>query len=526
MKVSLLKNHPVSGEDWLKRHPDMRQVSTDLYYIRLCNRLLKENVNSPIHQRLNWTDYKGLIVTLVCYFEDVITEAGIWWGFITGYKKLYGKYLPFYEISEDEYYDDEINVQDIRFLIWHFLSSLPKGNLEDPFNPFFSEIAEKTFNIFKEEFENAPQNNCLKNILLVREDETIFSIKKKLDFLFCHSYLNYLWTDRKLSTALETLYGKCRERSNTRQLLLSSGMRRLITSSVHEKLFFDTACPLLALRPGEQLANIIGEHHARHQEIKSISKSISGIFLFKSEEEKYLILEHLATGHQIRLYRETLSKEIASKIVIGTTTVWASVAQWGEGLWVASEATFISHPRTEKEKIKQEKHLFNSEEKKKAIFEAVELSFKEVNNGKRIAFFGDLPECQDFIKRLRNAHLRRFRSSKDMPNIDRNIPEISAMSSTMEKMMAFCNSRSGVEIYSGMAVVVKDPDNPYYNPEELADIKSNPILNERFSAWFVEFLLTHDKIPWGCGEDTHMSRKTAMDNLDFLLRYYKPDSYF
>ena len=39
--------------------------------------------------------------------------------FILTHKELYGKYLPFYT-PDDHYYDDEVNLEDVRFLLWHY----------------------------------------------------------------------------------------------------------------------------------------------------------------------------------------------------------------------------------------------------------------------------------------------------------------------------------------------------------------------------------------------------------------------
>ena len=56
---------------------------------------------------------------MAAYFEDVISGMGIWRAFILTHKELYGKYLPFYT-PDDHYYDDEVNLEDVRFLLWHY----------------------------------------------------------------------------------------------------------------------------------------------------------------------------------------------------------------------------------------------------------------------------------------------------------------------------------------------------------------------------------------------------------------------
>ena len=49
---------------------------------------------------------------LASYFEDLILEP-IYGTLLRMHHRLYGKQLPFYDL--DEYYEEEINAQDISF---------------------------------------------------------------------------------------------------------------------------------------------------------------------------------------------------------------------------------------------------------------------------------------------------------------------------------------------------------------------------------------------------------------------------
>jgi len=120
MKEFLLSN-PVIMDDWLKYHPYTQHSQVDFYYLRMCNKLLKESIDEPLLRETKWSGFKDLICMLLCWFEDVISETNIWRSFTAEHKRLYGKFLPFYDTAVD-YYDDEINLQDVRFLVWHFFS--------------------------------------------------------------------------------------------------------------------------------------------------------------------------------------------------------------------------------------------------------------------------------------------------------------------------------------------------------------------------------------------------------------------
>ncbi|NLN24186.1 MAG: DUF3843 family protein [Bacteroidetes bacterium] len=93
---------------------------------------------------------------LTSYFEDLISETNIWNSFVRTHQRLYRKQLPFYNLYQ--YYEEEINPQDISFLIWYFLNTVQEENFITPFNDFIVETAEKIIDVFDKEWEFAPEN--------------------------------------------------------------------------------------------------------------------------------------------------------------------------------------------------------------------------------------------------------------------------------------------------------------------------------------------------------------------------------
>ncbi len=112
--------------DWLELKPYSNQVATDTYYLRLSNEVKNAIVNNKnkfiLQVYLNENELNILSCFLTSYFEDIISETNIWNSFIKAHKRLYKKQLPFYIL--DEYYENEINPQDIIFLIWYFINTI------------------------------------------------------------------------------------------------------------------------------------------------------------------------------------------------------------------------------------------------------------------------------------------------------------------------------------------------------------------------------------------------------------------
>lgn len=112
----------ISEAEFLSRQPGSPQKTpTDKYYFRLCNRLVdlchKEQVLTA------WDDVilKRVILGIVGYFQDILTDTGIFRSFIEEHRRMYGKWLPFYSVDE-EYIPHELNLNDVRFLIWYTIA--------------------------------------------------------------------------------------------------------------------------------------------------------------------------------------------------------------------------------------------------------------------------------------------------------------------------------------------------------------------------------------------------------------------
>lgn len=62
---------------------------------------------------------------LTSYLEDLVSGSELWNSFVRKHTKLYDKPLPFY-VTED-YAEEEINNEDICFLIWYFMGLYNSG---------------------------------------------------------------------------------------------------------------------------------------------------------------------------------------------------------------------------------------------------------------------------------------------------------------------------------------------------------------------------------------------------------------
>lgn len=188
MKIS--KIYP---QEWMEVHPYKQTTSDDLYYTDMANEVYQ------VCKQTGFTDIgmsddqvRSISVRMVAYFEDVISGLNIWHSFIQEYKGRFGKYLPFYS-TDNDYYDDEFNMQDIRFLLWHFTQQYFGRQREafvNPDNPLLQTIAAEIDKIFDAHWEDAPENTMFKT--LFSSSTRYQTIEDYDNVLFWMHYNSYL----------------------------------------------------------------------------------------------------------------------------------------------------------------------------------------------------------------------------------------------------------------------------------------------------------------------------------------------
>ena len=170
-------------KDWMEIHPYTAVKPSDSYFVALANRLYAVCIVDELPPLFR----KKLCLYVAAYLEDVISGLGLWQSFVREHTRLYGKPLPFYPVSAD-YLTDEINEEDVRFLIWNtWEKALYKHTYINPEDERIRKQSAAFYRILEEAYEEAPENGLLENYLSAYADEK--EADRKLTWLFGHSYL-------------------------------------------------------------------------------------------------------------------------------------------------------------------------------------------------------------------------------------------------------------------------------------------------------------------------------------------------
>lgn len=144
---------------WLGANERSRVLPTDKWYLDFANKLLPLVKQSTMFENADHRAQTDAAISLSLYLQDAISQNGGWKTFTELYTNLYESYLPFYSLT-DEYTPDEINQEDIAFILWT-LKSLPtvwttKYTLFNPLDKGLLELSQAVYDLMDANFEEAP----------------------------------------------------------------------------------------------------------------------------------------------------------------------------------------------------------------------------------------------------------------------------------------------------------------------------------------------------------------------------------
>ena len=292
--------------DWKTLHPYSGSAPTDLYYITLANKVLaairavETSLEESDYRKIDETEQKELACILTAYFEDIISQTGIFQAFTRIHGKRFGKPLPFYTLDED-YTPGEINIEEVQFLVWHYHMQL--NNLDIPYSPTldtFAAIASDVMEIFETEYESAPENEKLLQYFRIDEKEShnLYALHARFLWLCTQSYL-FFNNGFLLEDQAETLAEEAKE----------AGMDEQIPDMVNllcNDFGFNHVTEFMQLTPPRWLAEVLGKDSPLYASLSSMGHKYTGYFRYENADETITRFRHIATDRIIEATNRSL----------------------------------------------------------------------------------------------------------------------------------------------------------------------------------------------------------------------------
>ncbi len=287
----------ISAKEFMRMQPNAKKVTeAETYYMELAGKLAKHWDESGRFTQLPDDERQAVVLAVVGYFQDIVTDAGIWRSFTMMHNHLYGSPLPFYP-RRDDYIDYELNIDDLRFLIWYALEGQHYHNFNlSPLHPDIEWLANEFYQQLDEVYETAPdavEYNIKTGVDPddVADANSIFELS---NWLFYHCY--FLKHASKIAIA--------RAHIQARDLLKKHGMAAAEKiQDLYDRVMLSQPCGPLSLPIGEWVQMVAtgelpkvnkpvqtGTHHFYTDFVKANGKEI-GFFKDYDELNSFLTLK-------------------------------------------------------------------------------------------------------------------------------------------------------------------------------------------------------------------------------------------
>ena len=426
---------------WLELHPYKQTNSVDQYYVGIANEIHKRLYSSTIADAFE--EEENIRYTSLClaaWFEDVISQTGIWQAFTAECRKRYGAYLPFYPIKGD-YFPDEINLEDIRFLLWHHIQYLCRGiSAINPENPGIEQTAQEIYGLLAEEYETAPENERMQEFLYhsAMGEEDFFHYREILDWFHYQCYFN-----------IENV-AQCRDEAE--RLLddekITPEMAETLIYATRTSLTFKGRRNLLSLTSPEWLA-LIGNAHPEHQLWGKVKVRENSCYLLEKEDDRYLYVKDLCSEDEgeFKITKKSLNLSAIRSREVGKSTLICELIYFGNAWW---QCGMLLENKYNQKMAEYVDDLTKQKEKtnEKAAFH----DFIKASGGKSFVFCQSQEEISDFLLNKMDYNLKE---GLDIPRIN-----------TENGAMLMADPHTGLHIQFKLCECIKSPDNPNYNKEE------------------------------------------------------------
>lgn len=540
MKKFRTKNN-IYIQDWLQLKPYEKQLPTDIYYLKLANkvkqqllRLLPDEAQAFFSQE----ELNLFACFLTSYFEDIVSETNIWNTFVEKHKELYKKELPFFD-TDEEYIQGEINYQDVGFLIWYFVNTVQETELLHPTNFFIYLTSIGIMEIFEEEFEMAPENDYLKNYyqLNTADEEDFYAVRTLVKKLLIDTYLFYIDSGLEYNAIIEDTISEVEneeEDFNRLQLFLRE----------QELAFFNNKhTKLLNLKGKEWAAFLLGKTHPLYDDILNMSDRLAGFFFRRGEDEHNYFIEYIASGTTFNLTKKSLTEPLP--YTKEDDLLYIGIQKWQGEWWfcgnlfpLSFDADLILDQKNSVEMRKKINFTLSDKDKEliKSILKEQEQAFLKFNNGSPIAFLSESETIkfqQKYIEFYNNTLGLSKKEKEDANQRARQeglffddinfLPENQENAEDDRPAIVFFNSKSGVEIAFGINSAFPHPENKFFVEEESLDNLFGLIVSDYFSAELVHYCIDNYKDKLLVFEDKEV--ESYLEDLDFTLRFFKNDNY-
>lgn len=504
MKRNVFKlQHKLYQADWLEIHPMEMVSKSDYYYLQLSNRILGVLEKLMSAEPFSSEVRRKIAISVSAYFEDVISGFGLWRAMTKIHKAQFGQYLPFYELTDDDYFQDEINQKDVQFLIWCILQRDNIDNSEDnkfinPENPFIELVADAVYLTIDAEYESAPENTEVYE-LLHKSDymNNFFTFREILSWLHYDSYLSMSYPTINLLEDTDKLD----------DLKLDKFFReneQILAYSIEKTNVFSKNCCPIAIHAKDWMAEIVNQESAKSI-IRLVDFKLIATYNILNVNQEFITVKQADINEAtLKISLDSLNNPPAFEKI---NFIMCGLVFFN-GYWhVNGFASFGFNNEDEPLKVDKKDVVEND----RLTYESV----LKVTKNKPIVYLKDFLAFKRLLKKI-------FINAEDSDLIPNDIQDAT-------DLVVFSHPEIGLVMVPDIALFLKDKDNPFYD-KEIATKHGFSILTGGYSCsrQMIDYIISN-----GLLQDAAVNslkgvdhgRKLVRDNIEFFVRFFQPELY-
>lgn len=434
-------------------------------------------------------DLTDIAVDIAAYFEDILSGTNVWKSFVLMYRKKYRRNFPFYQVCNANYFFDEPNLADVRFLLWNGFNRTRENSFINPENPFIELVAENIYGLLCDEYETAPDTPEM--------HDYIYNIDGYGSYLYLREICSWLAEDCYLTRCTKDidfndLFGKMDEIA-TEDLSLYA-----IRTFLPMNMRFGP----LALPATDWLSKMLKLSddrcfHAVSENVAEVKSTSIRPYIIRRVNKNSVVIEGIdAVEYKIDI-DSFQSNTIETDLKTGRIII-ASLLFYND-LWHVNGIMYFSD---NKDAFRQsKKDYFDSIISKEQAYRL----YVDRMGGRQISFYHDFKELKSSLG------LDKVQGSMD--------EDIKAEIAEVKNIAVFVNSDGSLSVMPEIALDIKSEDNPMYDPAHAAEYAAVIILNQNLSTdEFRRYILSNNMIP-----DANLkSLKTPAES----RRFFKANSRF
>ncbi len=487
----------IAVSDIQDRHPEHVVSPTDVEYARLANELygiLKEDLSF-----MGDAAVRNTCVTLALYFEDLHSGTRQFETFTHLYRKMFGRYLPFYNSKDAA--DADAQKEAMTFMMWYSASAERENSILNPQNEGIINNAAKVWQYWTDVRDSIHPNSQLADYIYSEETQSdAYDVKNVLIWLQ-HRSLFGRWHNNP--TVDDEPYG-------ITQILPHDTSKHLQAYIVNSMSAFDCRTWPLSLRAQDIYAEMIRlemddcEDMFAHR-IAEMESTHFGIYEVTGSNNKYVSLRDFK-NNVIDVRLDSFKRDV-SQDVRKLRHVVGAFLRFGNEWYTNGTATFLKFDAFD--------DYCNGMLEKDRAFDGNYGQYDEFikqNNGERMYFFNDSREYADFMKNdlgIRNTELFTDEFSDNSP------------------LMAFFEYNGQMTMITEGVPAICHPANRLYDKYEAEDYDINLIMNrEACSPDALMYMIEQNLLPDALLNDIRgreYGKRIMQENMEFFARCMRRD---